>query len=661
VLVRIHITNFKHFLFSSKPFTNYFNFLFKHYNHIIVIFGFVLLAFSYILNLVVANSLIIPTLYGASVPVIIPILLHLYPPFNFAKVFADMLTKTAPSFDAVTRAYVYNNRYYFSDLFEWTGTDKQVPPSAIALAILLAQGVLILCVSWYLDNVMSSSSGYSRGLCFFLCPGYWGCNCRKGHISKTSFVVSDEELNKMDADIKAEYEKARNPDYKAAIRITGLQKKFQTLIGRITGKIVHAVRGLDLVVDEGNCLALLGHNGAGKTTTISIMQGWLQSTSGDVEIFGTSVHDDIDHIRKNLGVCPQHDILWADMTAREHLLLFSVLKQISFSDLWNEVNLRLKDVGLFSVGNNVAGSFSGGMKRRLSVAISCIANPQVILMDEPTTGMDPFNRRQVWDLIARMKKNRVILLTTHSMEEADALADRIGIMAYGRLQCIGDSIHLKHKYGTGYNLNLTLDVKHEQQVDSVVRQTCPQAILISSNAGNVLYGIPQAFVENLAHIVEYIEKWETDASCPIREWSISHTTLEEVYLKVTSKSEFGFSEVKHENSAANTPNAQSQMVMAAPAEQQPQPQQVFVPFQQQPQQPQPQPQFIPAVLTADQQQQPAEPNLVQQQPQEPVKAPSPQPVLESADAAQQVPPQHHPQINQVQPAETLQNNNINQV
>lgn len=110
------------------------------------------------------------------------------------------------------------------------------------------------------------------------------------------------------------------------------------------------------------------------------MQGFIPPSRGDVQIFGMSVKNSIDEIRKILGVCPQHDILWPDLTAREHLLLFSIFKRIPVSAIIQEVNDRLKDVSLFDVGNNLAGSFSGGMKRRLSVAIACIANPKIILL-----------------------------------------------------------------------------------------------------------------------------------------------------------------------------------------------------------------------------------------------------------------------------------------
>jgi len=142
-----------------------------------------------------------------------------------------------------------------------------------------------------------------------------------------------------------------------------------------------------------------------------------------------SVETEMDEIRRFTGVCPQHDILWDDLTAREHLDIFARLKSIPKEKRAQEIEDRLADVALTEVGDHLAGSYSGGMKRRLSVAISSIGDPRIIFMDEPTTGMDPLSKRHVWDLIQELKKSRVIILTTHSMEEADVLADRYVFLA----------------------------------------------------------------------------------------------------------------------------------------------------------------------------------------------------------------------------------------
>ena len=162
-----------------------------------------------------------------------------------------------------------------------------------------------------------------------------------------------------------------------------------------------------------------------------------------------------------MGVVPQFDILWEELTAGEHMRMFCKIKGIPNNEVDTVTNKLLTDVGLIDVINARAGSFSGGMKRRLTVAMSVIGDPKIIFMDEPTTGMDPVSRRDVWSLIQKLKKNKVIILTTHSMEEADILSDRIGIISEGRLKCVGTPLFLKNTFGTGYRVNIVCDPGNE--------------------------------------------------------------------------------------------------------------------------------------------------------------------------------------------------------
>eukprot|EP00955_Chlamydomonas_euryale_P003691 38911-Chlamydomonas_euryale.AAC.4 len=142
------------------------------------------------------------------------------------------------------------------------------------------------------------------------------------------------------------------------------------------------------------------------------------------------------------GVCPQFDVLWEELTAMEHLLLFCELKGLPWKLRTTAASAALSSVGLSTSAKKHASSMSGGMRRRLSVAISLLGDPRVLYLDEPTTGMDPVSRRQVWDLLGAAKRGRVVILTTHSMAEAEALGDRIGILAAGQLRCLGTSLRL---------------------------------------------------------------------------------------------------------------------------------------------------------------------------------------------------------------------------
>ena len=167
-----------------------------------------------------------------------------------------------------------------------------------------------------------------------------------------------------------------------------------------------AVNGVSYAID-GELLCMLGHNGAGKTTTINMLTGMLPITSGDAYVFGHSAKYDMDSIREIMGICPQHDILWDQLTGKEHLQLFAGLKGMNPDEIEEEANKRLEQVELLHVANVQAQAYSGGMKRRLSLAIALIGDPKVVFLDEPTTGMDPVTRRSVWNMI--LKKNEAVL------------------------------------------------------------------------------------------------------------------------------------------------------------------------------------------------------------------------------------------------------------
>ncbi|KAF4375887.1 hypothetical protein F8388_004977 [Cannabis sativa] len=171
------------------------------------------------------------------------------------------------------------------------------------------------------------------------------------------------------------------------------------------------------------------------------------------------------------------DIQWDALSGLEHLHLFARIKGLPLSSIDSVIEKSLAEVRLTKAAKVRVGSYSGGMKRRLSVAVALIGDPKLVILDEPTTGMDPIARRHVWDIIKKAKKGRAIVLTTHSMEEAEILSDRIGIMANGRLRCIGTSVRLKSRFGTGFVINInfnrqtpTEDVAHSTRDHEAVKQ-----------------------------------------------------------------------------------------------------------------------------------------------------------------------------------------------
>ncbi len=199
---------------------------------------------------------------------------------------------------------------------------------------------------------------------------------------------------------------------------------------------------------------LLGHNGAGKTTTISMLTGLIGSTSGEASLFGNDMFKQMDLVRKEMGVCPQHDVLFDLLTPEEHLEIFYEFKGADKTNKKEEIKKMLEDIGVADKKDNMAYQLSGGNKRKLSVAIALCGNSKFVLLDEPTSGLDIQARRQLWNMLRRYKKNRIILLTTHYMDEADILGDRIGIMTAGKMTCLGSSMFLKNRFGVGYVMTI---------------------------------------------------------------------------------------------------------------------------------------------------------------------------------------------------------------
>jgi ABC-type multidrug transport system ATPase subunit len=223
-------------------------------------------------------------------------------------------------------------------------------------------------------------------------------------------------------------------------------------------------------------------------------------------------------------------VLWDELTAREHLLLFGQLKGYRGEYLSNEVTRILKSVNLLDVADSHVSTYSGGMKRRLSVCISGIGDPDVIILDEPTTGLDPISRRQVWELIRELKKDRAVILTTHSMEEADVLSDCVAVIVDGQLKTIGTSLNLKNTHGDGYRLSIVST--KTSRVLKLLKAIAPSGKVIDESAGSLIVS-----VSNPAHIADFASEVERESELRslISDWSLSHSTLEEVFMKLTSK------------------------------------------------------------------------------------------------------------------------------
>ena len=218
-----------------------------------------------------------------------------------------------------------------------------------------------------------------------------------------------------------------------------------------------AVRNLSLQVGEGEVVGLLGHNGAGKTTTMRMVIQEEGATRGRVRIGQEEIMSNQAPAFQQLGYCPQFDAVWQRVTVREHLALYAAIRGVDNGSIPGVVSSYLAGLRIQEHADKYSKDCSGGTKRKLSYAMSMLGQPRIVLLDEPSTGMDPQSKRFVWDTIEasfRPGQGRGAVLTTHSMEEADALCSRVGIMVKGELRCLGSTQHLKNKYGAGYQLEV---------------------------------------------------------------------------------------------------------------------------------------------------------------------------------------------------------------
>lgn len=384
------------------------------------------------------------------------------------------------------------------------GAQYNAPTVLDSIGFLFALSVMYLIMAAYWSSVFDKGNGKRERFYFFLLPSYW-------------FPVMSESRDQSDTGVVVEE----------------LTKTYGS---------VEALKEVSFKMNPGEVTALLGHNGAGKTTLTSILCCDAGGTKGDIRVFGHSVMTDSFFVRQMVGLCKQDDYLWPNLSAKEHLELFAALRGVGRVDLGDTVQKWLQSVDLDAVQLQYAGAYSGGMKRRLSVALATIGDRPLIVLDEPTTGMDPVSRRFVWKHIDEIKEGRVILLTTHAMEEADLLADEVAIMREGELAAFGSPLQLKTEHGTALQFTLLVDKTCLEEAQTLVERffvDCDEWVEIqSSDTGTMLVKITSLLDHGDRHNIR-IEKlasflaWLDEEGSVVSEYGFSNSSLEEVFLKVT--------------------------------------------------------------------------------------------------------------------------------
>ena len=304
-----------------------------------------------------------------------------------------------------------------------------------------------------------------------------------------------------------------------------------------------ALQRLDLVVRRGECYCLLGPNGAGKSTTLALLTREHLPTSGNCIIHSCSVLTDCSRAFQRVGVVPQDETLWPLLSCWEHLLLFARLRGIPEMELRATCEAMLDLMGLEDQRHTRASALSGGMKRRLSTGIALVGSPEVVLLDEPSAGLDPVARRRLWNVLLATMQDRAVILTTHSMDEAEALCRRLGILVRGSLKCIGTPQAVKDKFGRGVMISVRLKSVDEKgtTVDGIVgkiQKGCPRASLISRERSGFTMLLPKqkasgkVATEAMGPLFSLLDRISEEE--PIAYYFVDQSSLESVFLDIAA-------------------------------------------------------------------------------------------------------------------------------
>lgn len=305
------------------------------------------------------------------------------------------------------------------------------------------------------------------------------------------------------------------------ITLDGLRKSYGELM---------AVKDLSLDIYRGEIFGFLGPNGAGKTTAISMICGLLKKDAGEIRIDGWSLEEDYGRCKKTMGLCPQEIVIWESLTCLEQLEFTARLYDVPRSVARKRSQELLGIFGLEEKKHKLAKTLSGGMKRRLNIALALVHDPQILILDEPQAGLDPQSRILVRQYIRSLAKKKTVILTTHDMDEADRLAERIGIIDHGELLVLDTSDNLKDQVGTGDILEIKISGLQEEKI-ARLRQNLPENLRhLDYQHGNLRFvgcNIPDV-------LSDLLEKFK-QIGLKIEDMTIRKKTLEDVFISLTGR------------------------------------------------------------------------------------------------------------------------------
>ncbi|NWV78424.1 ABCA6 protein, partial [Dasyornis broadbenti] len=388
--------------------------------------------------------------------------------------------------------------------------------------MLVFDSVLYMLLALYFDKILPGKYGMPDPPLFCLKASYWMRSRRGSTRSIPRPTANPEELLGDDMEpVPAEFLG------KEAIRLHNIKKTYKK-----SDKKTEALRGLSLNIYEGQITALLGHSGAGKTTLLNVLSGLSFPSEGSATVYNYRLSEmgDREEIREMIGICPQFNVQFEVLTVKENLETFAEIKGIKSKEVEREVQNILELLDISNIQDTQAEKLSGGQKRKLSIGIAMLGNPQVLLLDEPTAGLDPLSRHQVWSLLREQRAGRVILFSTQFMDEADILADRKAFISHGRLKCVGSSLFLKRKWGICYHLRIHVSESCDlEDVTSLVKGYIPNATFSGHSQDELRYKLP---LENVNKFPDLFSGLDSCSGQGIINYGVSMTSLEDVFLRL---------------------------------------------------------------------------------------------------------------------------------
>ncbi|XP_011141339.1 ATP-binding cassette sub-family A member 1 [Harpegnathos saltator] len=382
-------------------------------------------------------------------------------------------------------------------------------------------GILIhFTLAVYISAVMPGQYGVRKEPFYFL-------KCMKKNKISLDEEVGELDYNKISTE---DFEPILGSALTPGIQIRDLKKTYTTCWLRKSQ--VQALRGISVDFYKGEITALLGHNGAGKTTLMSILTGVTSQTEGKVFINGKNIVEHLKIIRDDLGLCPQENMVFPDLNVFEQIEFIGLLKagRKTRYQVRQDVDVLLSKLNLSEKRDFLPSKLSGGQQRRLCLGMALIGDANILILDEPTSGMDPETRRDTWDMLLKLRGEKTILISTHNMEEADVLGDRIAIIHSGRLKSFGTTMFLKKQYGHGH-VEITLSIKSWCDPGNIISRFDSRTEQLSVDSEKIVLNVP--YTDSLPLSLDDIESQRKKLG--VTGISVSLITLEQVFLKIAKE------------------------------------------------------------------------------------------------------------------------------